>query len=407
MAKSEITVTVSKLNEYVSQVLKNDLRLRSIRVSGEISGLKCHYASGHLYFVLKDEFASIRCVMFKSSAKSLRFVPEEGMSVIVSGQAALYPRDGAYQFYVATMVDAGEGELYRQFLESKQKLESEGLFERKRAIPFLPRCVGVVTSESGAAFHDICNVIRRRFPKMNIMLAPASVQGKEAPYEISSGIRLLNEIEVPDVIIVGRGGGSFEELSCFNDEGLAHAIFESRIPVISAVGHETDFTIADYVSDLRAPTPSAAAELSVPEYETLVLDLDGSMKSMASSIRKASDTAHRLVEYDGRLILRNGPQFFFKNRRQKLTERLFELNSAINSSMAACESRLENLSSSLAALNPMRVLERGYAVVTDNDGNFIMKTASIKPNMNIRLIMSDGIIIAKAVEVCEVDDEGK
>lgn len=407
MSKSEITVTVSRLNEYVSQVLKNDLRLRSIRVSGEISGFKCHYASGHLYFVLKDEFASIRCVMFKSSAKFLRFEPQDGMSVIVSGQAALYPKDGVYQFYVSGMVEDGEGELYRQFVETKQKLEGEGLFERKRTVPFLPRCVGVVTSESGAAFHDICNVIKRRFPKMNIILAPASVQGKEAPAEISAGIRLLNSLGIPDVIIVGRGGGSFEELSCFNDEDLARVIFESKIPIISAVGHETDFTIADYVSDLRAPTPSAAAELSVPEYKTLSLEISDSLRNMNLSIRKAIDAARQLVEYDRKFIRINGPQFFIGSRRQKLKEQFSDLSTAINSSIAAYSSKLEALSSSIAAMNPMHVLERGYVAVIDENGNYLTKVSGIKPNMDIKLIMNDGIVLARTIAVCEENDERK
>ncbi|MBR5947942.1 MAG: exodeoxyribonuclease VII large subunit, partial [Clostridia bacterium] len=254
MAGAETVFSVSNLNEYVCRLLENDIRLRSLKVSGELTGFKRH-SSGHLYFSLKDENALIRCVMFRSNALKLSFEPKDGMQVVLSGSVSLYVKDGQYQFYATGMRPSGEGELYKQFLELRDKLSAEGLFDRKRPIPFLPRCVGVATSETGAAFHDIRSVISRRFPTMRILLAPVQVQGMGAAQTIIDGISLLNEVDEVDVIIVGRGGGSYEDLSCFNDEALAMAVFMSKKPVISAVGHEIDFTICDFVSDLRAPTP--------------------------------------------------------------------------------------------------------------------------------------------------------
>lgn len=252
--------TVTALNTYVSGLLDKDVRLRSIDVSGEISGFKCYNKSGHLYFSVKDESSAVPCVMFRSSAERLRFAPKDGMSVVLHGSPSLYTRDGKFQFYVTSMHEAGEGELFRRFLELKSKLEAEGLFSRKRTLPFMPKCIGIITSESGAALHDIITVARRRFPLMNFIFAHANVQGKDAPQSLIAALRLLNETKKPDVIIIGRGGGSFEDLNCFNDEGLARAIYSSEIPVVSAVGHEIDYTIADFVADCRAATPSAAAK---------------------------------------------------------------------------------------------------------------------------------------------------
>ena len=261
--------TVTALNTYVSGLLDKDVRLRSIDVSGEISGFKCYNKSGHLYFSVKDESSAVPCVMFRSSAERLRFAPKDGMSVVLHGSPSLYTRDGKFQFYVTSMHEAGEGELFRRFLELKSKLEAEGLFSRKRTLPFMPKCIGIITSESGAALHDIITVARHRFPLMNFIFAHANVQGKDAPQSLIAALRLLNETKKPDVIIIGRGGGSFEDLNCFNDEGLARAIYSSEIPVVSAVGHEIDYTIADFVADCRAATPSAAAEICVPEFDSL------------------------------------------------------------------------------------------------------------------------------------------
>ena len=295
MASTDAALTVQELNNYAKSLLENDARLSSVRVQGELTGFKRH-TSGHLYFSLKDENALIRCVMFRSSAVSLRFSPKDGMKVILRGSVSLYVKDGQYQFYAVSMHEAGEGELYRQFLELKARLEAEGLFDRKRPIPFLPRCVGIVTSETGAALHDIVTVIRRRFPTMRMIFAPAQVQGPSAPPSIVEAIRMLNESGRPDVLIVGRGGGSYEDLFCFNDESVARAIRASRIPVISAVGHEVDFTIADFAADLRAPTPSAAAELCVPELDALLNDIDTKREKLDLTVRNAMTAAKKQIE---------------------------------------------------------------------------------------------------------------
>ncbi|NCB30429.1 MAG: exodeoxyribonuclease VII large subunit, partial [Clostridia bacterium] len=264
------TLSVTQLNEYVSGLFRRDLLLQGVRVRGEISGFKRH-SSGHLYFSIKDEGALVRCVMFRQNTLSLSALPKDGQSVIVRGSVSLYVKDGQYQLYVTALEQAGEGELYRRFLEMKDALAAEGLFdsEHKKPLPLLPKCMGVVTSPTGAAMQDILQIARRRFPKMNITLYPVRVQGEGAAEEIAHGVREMNRLRLADVLVVGRGGGSLEDLWAFNEPVVARAIYDCEIPVVSAVGHETDFSIADFVADLRAPTPSAAAELCIPEYERL------------------------------------------------------------------------------------------------------------------------------------------
>ncbi|MEN6340334.1 MAG: exodeoxyribonuclease VII large subunit, partial [Clostridiaceae bacterium] len=301
--------SVSELNEYVATLLTADPNLCEIRVSGEISGFKRH-TSGHLYFSLKDENALVRCVMFRQQAMRLSFNPQDGMRVVLMGRASLYEKDGTFQLYANYLKKSGEGELFAKFLALKAELEKKGYFdpERKRPIPFLPRHVGVVTSETGAAVQDIVNIIRRRFPRMPIVLAPVRVQGQGASAEIARAIDQMNEANAADVLIVGRGGGSMEDLWAFNEPEVAEAIINSRIPIVSAVGHETDFTIADFAADLRAPTPSAAAELCVPEMsacydavrslaERMRRSLTASLAHMRSNVRLfATSSAFRLLE---------------------------------------------------------------------------------------------------------------
>ena len=268
-------LSVTQLNEYVSTLIRNDMLLGSVSIRGEISGFKRH-SSGHIYFSMKDESSVVRCVMFRQNAMSLDRSIGDGMQVTASGYASLYTRDGQFQFYVKSIEREGEGELYRRFAMLKTRLEAQGLFakEHKKPIPMLPKCLGVVTSATGAAIQDIINITRRRYPAMDILLSPASVQGAGAAKEIADAIRLLDGSGKADVIIVGRGGGSIEELWAFNEEIVAKAIYACKTPIVSAVGHETDFTIADFAADLRAPTPSAAAELCVPEYEALNDELE-------------------------------------------------------------------------------------------------------------------------------------
>ena len=284
--QSGYVLTVTQLNEYVAGLLQRDVLLRSLSVRGEVSGLKRH-SSGHVYFTLKDGGALVRCVMFRQDAMQCGVAFSDGMEIVAQGHAALYARDGQYQFYVKTVTGEGEGELYRRFLMMKTRLQARGWFDEahKKPIPALPHCVGIVTSQSGAAVRDVISVARRRFPAMNLLLCPVAVQGMGAAEEIAAGIRLMNRLKRADVLIVGRGGGSLEDLWAFNEETVAEAIYESEIPIVSAVGHETDFSIADFVADLRAPTPSAAAELCVPEYDMLLSTLDGMRETLLCAAR--------------------------------------------------------------------------------------------------------------------------
>ena len=280
-------ITVSALNRYIKNLIDNDEILNMVYIRGEISNFKAHY-TGHMYFTLKDESSLIKCVMFKTYTSNLNFAPKDGMSVVILGSVSAYERDGIYQIYVKGMEIDGVGALYAEYEKLKEKLASEGLFDEKykKKIPMLPRSIGVVTSKTGAVIRDIINVTTRRFPQVNIKLHPAAVQGKGAAETIVKAIKYFNEVRNVDVIIVARGGGSLEDLWPFNEEITARAIFESEIPVISAVGHETDFTIADFVADLRAPTPSAAGELAVPELSDLKWKINNSRQRLSASLNK-------------------------------------------------------------------------------------------------------------------------
>lgn len=398
MASTDAALTVAQLNNYAKSLLENDVRLRSVRVRGELTGFKRH-SSGHLYFLLKDESALIRCVMFRSSAVSLRFSPSDGMKVVLTGSVTIYAKDGQYQFYASTMRQEGEGDLYQQFLELQKKLEAEGLFARKRPIPFLPACVGVVTSETGAALHDIVTVIRRRFPTMHIILAPAQVQGETAPATIIDAIRLLNESKRPDVLIVGRGGGSYEDLSCFNDEGVARAIYASDIPVISAVGHEVDFTIADFAADLRAPTPSAAAELAVPVLEDLVYSIESKRERLDDTVRKAVDSARKQIALLSGSAALAKPGMLIGQKRTQLEQKTAALKNSADAAMAANYARIETLSERLAALDPLAVLRRGYAIVTDEEKRPVMSAEGVLAGQRLNITLADGNIAAKAEQI--------
>jgi len=383
--------SVSELNEYVATLLTADPNLCDIRVSGEISGFKRH-TSGHLYFSLKDENALVRCVMFRQQAMRLSFNPQDGMRVVLMGRASLYEKDGTFQLYANYLKKSGEGELFAKFLALKAELEQKGYFaqERKRPIPFLPRRVGVVTSETGAAVQDIINIIRRRFPRMPIVLAPVKVQGQGASAEIARAIALMNEADAADVLIVGRGGGSMEDLWAFNEPEVAEAIVQSRIPVVSAVGHETDFTIADFAADLRAPTPSAAAELCVPEMdacydavsslsERMRRALTASLERMRSNVKLfASSSAFRLLERK------------VQSERQTLDLTRERALRAARERLRIERTNLDTLSAKLAALGPSAVLERGYAILTDSAGKTVTGVHALKPKDRIEITMRDG-----------------
>jgi len=391
---------VSELNEYVSLVLSNDPNLCDLKVSGEISGFKRH-SSGHLYFSLKDESALVRCVMFRQQAMRLTFQPQDGMQVLLYGRASLYEKDGSFQLYANYLKKSGEGELYLRFLALKKELESLGWFDeaRKRPIPFLPRRVGVVTSGTGAAVQDILNIIQRRFPRMPVTIASVRVQGAGAAEEIAKAIRQMNKKNAADVLIVGRGGGSMEDLWAFNETVVAEAIFESNIPVISAVGHETDFTIADFVADLRAPTPSAAAELAVPEmdacYEAIRLQRDRlsralnvKMERMRASVKLfASARAFRLLE--NRLL----------SERQSLDNTRERAVRGARERILIARTELNRMQAQLRALDPSAVLERGYAILTDEGGRALSGVSTMRAGDAVAIRMRDGTADAKIEHV--------
>lgn len=391
----DLTLSVSKLNEYVNSLLSNDLRLRSVKVKGEISALKLQQGSGHLYFTLKDETAVIRCIMFASKVASLRFEPADGMKVIVSGKVEIYSPSGQYSFNVTGMQQAGEGELYRQFVETSNRLRALGLFDRKRPIPSLPKCVGVVTSDTGAALHDITSVIRRRFPCMDIVVAPAAVQGKNAPSELIRALEAVNNDARADVIIIGRGGGSYEELSCFNDEQLAYAVFNSRIPVISAVGHEVDFTIVDFVSDLRAPTPSAAAEICVPVYSELTEALNTVRSTLNGAAMQRIDMLKLNLMLTSETSALSDSSSIFTDRIRRINDMAVNMKHALERHFGELCSKHETRTEKLMALNPNAVLSRGYAIVKSENGQFLRSISDAEVNDRVEIILSDGKLNAR------------
>ncbi|MCE5189632.1 MAG: exodeoxyribonuclease VII large subunit [Eubacteriales bacterium] len=392
--------SVSELNEYVSCVLSADPNLCELRVNGEISGFKRH-SSGHLYFSLKDENALVRCVMFRQQALRLTFQPQDGMQVLLYGKASLYEKDGSFQLYVDYLKKSGEGELYRRFLALKDELEKKGWFsqERKRPIPFLPRRVGIVTSGTGAAVQDMLNIIARRFPRMPVVIASVRVQGSGAAEEIARAIRDMNDKRAADVLLVGRGGGSLEDLWAFNEPVVAEAIVGSDIPVISAVGHETDFTIADFAADLRAPTPSAAAELAVPEmdacYEAVRLLNERMRRALLARMERlranmnlfASAKAFRLLERK------------VENRRQSLDLLRERGLRGMEEKTYAARTQLAQLHVKLAALDPNAVLQRGYAIITNPADGMITSVRSLHVHDSVKIRMRDGAAQAAIEQV--------
>lgn len=358
--------SVSGLNEYVAGLLSVDPFLKNIRVEGELTGFKRH-SSGHLYFSLKDENALVRCVMFRQQAMHLGFPPTDGMKVVLNGYATLFQRDGSFQLYARTLEKQGQGDLFRRFLELKAKLEQAGYFDEahKKRLPFLPKCIGIITSGTGAALQDILNIVGRRFPKMNICICPVKVQGEGAAKEIAAAIRQMNAEASADVLIVGRGGGSIEDLWAFNEPEVASAIYESRVPVISAVGHETDFTIADFVADLRAPTPSAAAELAVPEYaacmENTIALRDRASRALSNDLERRRAAVRMKRMSSG-----------FQNTARRLDEKRQHVDALreklLGLPLEGIQSRrhtLELRMGKLESLGPLKVLSRGYAYFTN------------------------------------------
>lgn len=393
------TFSVSELNGYIKSIFDNDRALRSVSVRGEISNFTRH-GSGHLYFSLKDPEGQIRAVMFRSSAVRLAFFPENGMKVILHGSVSVYPRDGSYQLYVNSMQPDGIGALYLAYEQLKAKLASEGLFDEyhKRPLPRIPRRVGVITSPTGAAVRDIINVTGRRFPFADIYIYPALVQGMGAEADLIEAVDYFDKSKLCDVVIIGRGGGSIEDLWAFNSEKLARRIFEAEVPIISAVGHETDFTICDFVSDMRAPTPSAAAELAVPDTNNLILRIDGMLDRAASALKRTVEIkSERLSKIVDNPIMKS-PLTMLDAAKSRIDELLRSAVDSVRDSLESRRAIFSVLAGKLDALSPLAVLSRGYSVAF-KDGEVIKSVGALKKNDGVSIRFKDGVASAVVSEV--------
>lgn len=390
---------VSEINQYIKRILIGDPILYNIDIEGEISNFKYHY-NGNMYFTLKDDKSRIRCVFFNNNTHNIPIILEDGMQVIVNGYISVYERDGSYQVYVKNIRKKGVGELFEAFERLKKKLETEGLFdtENKKSLKYLPKKIGVVTSSTGAAVRDIISVIKRRMPSVDIIIYPVLVQGERAPIEICQAIGYLNTREDIDVIITGRGGGSIEELWAFNDERVARAIYASRIPIISAVGHETDFTIADFVADMRAPTPSAAGELVVPQIDALNYRLKSNLLGLINYYNLYIKARKSDLEYIYDKLMLNNPVNVLNDNKQRLDAILKDIIKAIRQNYNDKRNRLEFLGSKINTLNPLAVLSRGYSIAMDKNGHVIKSTGEISVDDVLGLTFSDGKVEVKVVK---------
>ena len=391
-------ITVSKLNAYVKAIIDNDELLNNVYIKGEISNLKKHY-TGHYYFTLKDKDSLIKCVMFKSHTSYLNFDVEDGMNVVILGTVAVYERDGIYQIYAKGMELDGVGDLYAAYEKLKAKLEAEGLFEKKykKKIPYLPKEIGVVTSKTGAVIRDIINVTTRRYPMVHIKLYPASVQGKGAAETIVKGIEYFNKYQNVDLIIIARGGGSLEDLWPFNEEITARAIFASKIPIISAVGHETDFTIADFVADLRAPTPSAAGELAVPDIMELKWKLNNIKLQLGRSLKKRLELMQtRYSSIINRKVFKE-PNVMLADKILALNGFEKDLNNCMKAELKDRKNRFEKVVATLDSLSPLKTLSRGYTVLEDKNGDVVTTSKDLKGGDVVKIILHDGTKNAEVI----------
>ena len=384
-------ITVTDLNKYIKNKIDGDEMLNNVLVKGEISNFKNHY-TGHMYFTLKDESSLIKCVMFKSYTTHLSFMPKDGMKVMVLGSVAVFERDGVYQIYAKAMKEDGLGSLYTAYEELKKKLEQEGLFEEahKKKIPFMPKTIGVLTSNTGAVIRDIINVSTRRNPGVHIRLYPVPVQGPGAAEKIAEGIKFMNENKLADVLIIGRGGGSLEDLWPFNEEIVARAIYDSELPIISAVGHETDFTIADFVADLRAPTPSAAAELAVANIDDVIETLKLYNNRYKVALKKKIELMRLSYE---KCMARPA----YKNPTQKINEQYMVIDMKVKALQNNMMLKLKEAKTSfvketakLDSLSPLKTLTRGYSIVTEQDGKIIKSVNDLNSGEKVNLRLSDG-----------------
>ncbi len=389
----DVTISVSELNDYIKSIIDGDYALGKLSIRGEISNFTAH-RSGHFYFSLKDENSLIRAVMFRSYTGGLRFRPESGMKVVATGSVSVFVRDGQYQLYVTDMQPDGIGALWLAYEQLKKKLAAEGLFDetRKRPLPRFPRRVGVITSPTGAAVRDIINVTGRRYPSAEIALFPAEVQGEGALPSLITGLRYFNTYSAADVIIIGRGGGSIEDLWAFNDEALAREIVASRIPVISAVGHETDFTICDFVADLRAPTPSAAAELAVPDQHALLADLYAMNARLAESLLKKTELCRARIDTIRARRIFDTPDLLLAEKQNRLSSDAEALEHSLTELLKTKKNQLAVLTAKTEALSPLSVLSRGYTVTEDENGVIVRSKEQLREGDVLTTRFCDGSV---------------
>ena len=397
MKYADMAITVSDLNKYMKEKIAEDEYLNNILIKGEISNFKNHY-TGHMYFTLKDEKSLIKCIMFKSYATKLTFMPKDGMKVMILGSVSVFERDGVYQIYARAMEEDGLGDLYTKYQELKKRLEQQGLFEEehKMKIPMMPRVIGVLTSQTGSVIRDIINVSTRRNPNVYIKLLPVPVQGEGAAVKIAEAIKIMNEKKLADVIIVARGGGSLEDLWPFNEEIVARAIYESELPIISAVGHETDFTIADFVADLRAPTPSAAAELAVPNISDVLLKLKSYNNRYRLALKKKVDFMKLSYEKCMNRRAFREPLQTVNERYILLDKNVKSIQNEIMSIYKDKKSKAINTIEKLDALSPLKTLTRGYSI-TEMNGKVVKSVKELKENDEINIRFKDGETKAKIV----------
>lgn len=401
--QNTLVLSVSQLNRYIKMNFDADENLANIFISGEISNFTNHYRTGHLYFTLKDDSAAVRAVMFNSSAKRLKFMPEDGMKVIARGRVSVYEASGQYQLYVDDMQPDGVGALNLAYEQLKEKLQKEGLFSElhKKPLPPYPEKVGVITSPTGAAVRDIINVLGRRFPYAEIVFCPVLVQGEGAHLQLTDAVNLFNSERAADVIIIGRGGGSIEDLWEFNDEGLARAVYNSDIPVISAVGHETDFTICDFVADMRAPTPSAAAELAVPDANELQYALSALKNRMFLNVSSGIADRRSRLEYLTSKGALKSPDEMLLNRSQRLDTAFSKMMSSYENRIGGKKVEFISAATALSKLDPMSVLMRGFAFVSDKSGKNVYSSQALAKGDKINVRFHDGSAVCEVKEITQ------
>ena len=388
--------SITQINEYLRNQMDGDPTLCQLAVRGEISNYKM-YPSGHHYFTLKDENAALKCVMFKGNAIRLRFRPENGMQIIAMGRITVYPRDGAFQLYCTAMALDGIGDLYAAFEQCKKRLAAQGLFDpaHKKPLPRYPGVIGIITSSAGAAIHDMLRILRKRYPLTEVRLFPVRVQGAESPGEIAAAIRYANHYGLADLLIVGRGGGSIEDLWAFNEEIVAHAIYDSGIPVISAVGHEPDVTISDFVADLRAATPSNAAELAVPDRDALEQSLDVMVSSIAASLDRMLKASRKQLQTLLASPVLHKPDSYLEQKGKDLRMLENRLVSAQSQILARSRQRYVRSVAKLDAMSPLKVLSRGYSVVRNSENQILRSTSDVQIGENLTITLSEGQLYAE------------